>query len=147
MVDNPTLDLTLGLLNLLAPVGLLVATLVWVVRLAVLGELRRGIAYVLLLPERQRMFLRLVALVVTIFLIGGVFDGFNLLGLVPEAAGDLATAVLDLAAAGALFLLLYRGLSPHTLSSAEREALALRPMALDALGMRPAAPEPELRAR
>jgi hypothetical protein len=130
-----TLDLVLGLINVLVPVFLVSATLVLVVRLAGKGELHRGILYIVFLPSRQRTLVRLFALTVLFFLVGGVVDGFTLLNWLPEAVSDLSISISDAGAAVALFLLLVRGLAPRTLTHEERTSLSQNASAMAALGI------------
>ncbi|HKV90899.1 MAG TPA: hypothetical protein VJQ43_06895 [Thermoplasmata archaeon] len=127
------LDMGLGIIDVLVPVGLLLAALVLVLRLAARGQLRRGIVYLVFLPERQRSLVRLFVLTVSFFLAEGIFSGLVLLQNLPETIGDLMAALTNIGAALGLFLLLTRGLAPHPLSTAERVQLDAQPVALAAL--------------
>ncbi|HKV90065.1 MAG TPA: hypothetical protein VJQ43_02580 [Thermoplasmata archaeon] len=126
-------DVTLGTANVVVPLALLLTALVLVLRLSARGELRRGILYVVFLPERQKALTRVFVLTVAFFLAGGLFAGLTLLGGLPEPVSDLTISLSDIGASVGLFLLLTRGLAPRHLSTGERVQLDAQPIALAAL--------------
>jgi hypothetical protein len=130
-------NVALGLLTILAPIAILVAALILVLRLVVAGELRRGILYVVFLPERQQILIRWFVVMVLFFIAGTVLDGLALLFLVPQFIDGLGGAVADIGAATALLVLLEKGLSPRPLTESEKNALSSQPLLLAALGISP----------
>ena len=134
VLDSP-FDLVLGLTVLIVPIGLLVAALVLIVRLADRGELRRGLGYVLLLPSRRRVLVQLIVATVVLFLASGVMNSLTLLEVVSETASDFGIVISDVAASFFLFLLLFKGLGSTSLSSDERAALSRETSSLAALGI------------
>jgi hypothetical protein len=135
VVTDAVSDLVLGATVLLVPLILVSLALVLVIRLAVRGELRRGLGYVFLLPNRRLTLFYLGAVTLVLFLIGGVVNGLTLLDVLSEASSDIGIAVADVGASGALLAMLFYGLRPTALTTGERAALAREPMALAALGL------------
>jgi hypothetical protein len=131
------LNVALGLITILAPVAILVAALILVIRLVIAGELRRGILYIVFLPERQKILIRWFVVMVLFFIAGTILDGLALLSLAPHIVGDVGGAISDIGAATALLVLLEKGLSPRPLTEAERSALSSQPLLLAALGISP----------
>ncbi|MCI4345407.1 MAG: hypothetical protein L3K07_01430 [Thermoplasmata archaeon] len=130
-----TVDLILGLAGILLPIGILSAALFLVVRLAGRGDLRRGLAFIVFLSERQRTLVLCFAVTVMLFLLSGVFDGLTLLSILPEVVSDVAISLSDVGATVALLLLLVVGLRPRSLSPREAAAIRERPLTLAALGI------------
>jgi len=126
-------DGTLGVADVLVPLALFVVALVFVLRLAARGELRRGILYIVFLPERQRALVRLFVFTIAFFLAGSFFTGLTLLGRLPEPLSDLTISLTDIGASVGLLLLLSRGLAPRALSTGERVQLDAQPIAQAAL--------------
>jgi hypothetical protein len=135
MASDAVSDQVLGLVILLVPVALVTLALALVLRLASRGKLRRGLAYIFLLPERRRTLILFGTATVGLFLLGGGVDGLTLLDILSEAPSDLGIALSDIGASSALLLMLFYGLRPTAISDKERAALAREPMALAALGL------------
>jgi hypothetical protein len=135
MTGLDTIDIIFGLAGILLPIGTLSAALFLVVRLASRGELRRGLAYIVFLPERQRTLVKCFSFTVTLFLLSGVFDGLTLLAVLPEAVSDFAISFADIGATASLLVLLMYGLHPRSLTARERSSLRDQPLTLAALGI------------
>jgi hypothetical protein len=131
------LNIALGLISILAPVAILAAALILVLRLVVAGELRRGLLYIVFLQERQRILIRWFVVMVLFFIAGTVLDGLALLVVIPQYVDAVGGAIADIGAAAALLVLLEKGLSPRPLTQEERIALSSQPLLLAALGISP----------
>ena len=136
-------DLVLGLVVILVPVGLLLTTLIMIVRLSGRGELRRGLGYVFLLPRRRKSLSYLLAATATLFLLAGVVNGLTLLDMISETVSDYAIVAADIGASLLLFLVLAYGLRPTAISATEQAALAREPLGLSALGLIRSMEDPE----
>jgi hypothetical protein len=134
MLADPT-DVALGILTLFVPVLILASALVLILRLSSRGDLRRGLGYLFLLPNRRDVLIRLIIGTVSVFLLAGVLNALTLLDVLPEMASDYGIALADIAASGMLFMLLYIGLRPTAITDAEKSALSREPMAFAALGL------------
>jgi hypothetical protein len=130
---SAALDLILGVSNVVVPAALLAGALAVALRR---GDLRRGILYLVFLPARRRMVLRLLALTAGLFFIGGVAIGVSTLANLPDTLSDLLVSVPDIAGCVAMFALVTRALAPRQLSIAERVQLDAQPAARAALRVR-----------
>jgi|HubBroStandDraft_1064217.scaffolds.fasta_scaffold157770_1 hypothetical protein len=128
-------DFALGLVAALAPIAILVAALLLVLRLVASGDVKRGILYIVFLPGRQRVLVRWFVLMTLFFLAGTTLDGLTLLSVVPPIVDSIGGATSDIGAAIALLFLLQRGLSPQPLSDAEVAELRSQPRLLAALAI------------
>jgi hypothetical protein len=135
MAAIDTASAILGLVTLLAPIAILSVALYLVLRLAAAGDLKRGVLYIVFLPERQRVLVRWFVIMALFFIAGTVLDGLSLLAIIPGYVDALAGAIADIGAAAALLLLLDRGLRPSPLSESERANLNAHPLLLAALGI------------
>jgi hypothetical protein len=125
----------LGIVDVLVPVAILVASAILVLRLAATGDLKKGVLFIVLLPQRQRIILGWFLVMILLFIAGTVVEGLNLLSIILDEVADLGVAVADVGAASALLTLLLRGLSPRPLTEFVEASISAQPLLLAALGI------------
>jgi hypothetical protein len=72
-------------------------------------------------------------IMIVFFVAGTVLDGLALFSILPESVTSLGGATADIGVASSL---LYRGLSPRSLTAQERAHLSSQPFLLAALAIR-----------
>jgi high-affinity Fe2+/Pb2+ permease len=113
-----TLIATFGLLALVLGFFLL---MMW--RLHRQGALDKGLVHLVFLPERRRNFLRLIALLAFFFILSGLNESLNYLGLVSELTQDVVSAIAYGGGALCLLLLIWVGLRPAEITPERRVEL------------------------
>jgi hypothetical protein len=79
---------------------------------------------------------RWFVIMIVFFVAGTVLDGLALFSILPESVTSLGGATADIGVASSLLYLLYRGLSPRSLTAQERAHLSSQPFLLAALAIR-----------
>jgi hypothetical protein len=110
--------LTLGLLA-----GILIFFLASLERLRRRGVLQRGLVHLVFLPERRRKFLGLIGLLVICFILSGMNDSLQSIGLVNPLTYDILSSIAYGGGAIALFSLIWVALRPVEIAAGRRAEL------------------------
>ncbi len=87
------------------------------------GDLQRGLIHVVFLPERRRAFLRLIGLLSFFFILSGLNESLESIGLISALTADVVSTISYVGGAMCLLALIWVGLRPAEITPERRAHL------------------------